>query len=148
MTTNTMRIDSPRFGTLEISPERVIEFPAGLPGFEDARRFSLFHPEGGEPRYFILQSLDFPDLAFTVADPGTLGFTYEIELSDEETAAIAMTDASQVAVVVMLLKDEAAGTGVRANLNAPLVINLETRKGLQHLFSRLDYQVTLRAPAR
>lgn len=140
-----MRIDSPRFGTLEISPERVIEFPAGLPGFEEARRFSLFHPDGDGPRYFILQSLDMPELAFTVADPGQMGFNYEIELSDEEAATLAMTDPAQMAVVVMLLKPEGEGGPVRANLNAPLIINLESRKGLQHLFARLDYQLTLRS---
>ena len=59
-----MKIESPRFGTLEVEPSRIIEFPKGLVGFENCRRFSLFHAEGGEPTYFILQSLDDPAIAF------------------------------------------------------------------------------------
>jgi flagellar assembly factor FliW len=146
MQNDTIRIESPRFGTLEVSPERVIEFPSGIPGFEDATRFSLFHPEGDEPKYFVLQSLDIPDLAFHVTDPSRLGFSYEISLSDEESAAIGMKDPSEAVVVVILAKEGVrTGSSLQANLNAPLIINLATRKGLQHVFSRLDYQITLRA---
>lgn len=146
MSEEIIRIESPRFGTLEISPERIIEFPSGLPGFEDSKRYSLFHPEGDDPKYFVLQSLDHPDVAFHVADPARFGFTYDITLSDDESALIGVTNPADVVVAVMLLK-EVRGLGdpsVRANLNAPLVINMATRKGLQHVFSRLDYQVTLR----
>lgn len=141
---NTVVINSPRFGTLEISPERIIEFPAGLPGFDDLRQFTLFHPEGEDPKYFLLQSLDQPDLVFSIADPSRFGFTYEISLSDEETDLIGTSDPAEMIVAVFLLKEDFAAEPLRANLQAPLVINLKTRKGLQHVFSRLDYQVTLK----
>lgn len=142
---NMMHIDSPRFGTLEIEAEKIIEFPRGLPGFEDLKRYTLLHPEtpaGGElPRYFILQSVDDPAVAFHVADPASFGFNYEITLADEDAAMIRLADAADAAVVVMLLSE---GEGVRANLNAPLVINLEARLGVQHVFARLNYEVTLK----
>ncbi|MCK9285499.1 MAG: flagellar assembly protein FliW [Rhodocyclaceae bacterium] len=140
-------IQSPRLGQLEVAPERVIEFPNGLPGFEDLRKFSLYHPEGEEPKYFLLQSMEQSDVVFTVVDPMRLGFTYEISLSDEESASIDLTDPLDAAVVVMLLKDSgvSATAAVKANLKAPLVINLRSRLGLQHVFSRLDYQVTLKS---
>lgn len=144
MTNSVTHIDSPRFGTLEISPERIIEFPAGLPGFDDMRRFSLFHPEGEDPKYFMLQSVDQPDIVFNIADPSRYGFTYEIALSDEETNLIGLDDPADAVVAVMLLKEGFAEQALRANLQAPLILNLKTRKGLQHVFSRLDYQVTLK----
>jgi flagellar assembly factor FliW len=132
-----------------VEPERIIEFPRGLAGFETCKRFSLFHAEGGAPNFFILQSLDDAALAFHIADPGQLGFSYDIDLSDEEAADLALSDparkvadsASALAVVVILSK-EAPGQPVRANLNGPLVINLDTRRGLQHVFLRLDYNVS------
>jgi flagellar assembly factor FliW len=141
-----MNIDSPRYGSLDVEPSRIIEFPRGLAGFEDCRRFTLFHPEpesaqtDAAPRYFILQSLDDPGVAFHIADPALFDFTYEITLSDEDTAMLQITDPAQTAVVVILTK-ESAGQPLRANLNAPLVINLESRRGLQHMFARLDYQL-------
>lgn len=138
-----MKIDSPRFGSIDIEPSRIIEFPLGLAGFENCRRFTLFHPEAENPRYFILQSLDDELVAFHIADPSTFGFNYEIKLSDEEAAALELVDPADAAVVVILAKDEGSEP-LRANLNAPLVINLQSRRGLQHVFSGLQYNVTLK----
>jgi flagellar assembly factor FliW len=143
-----LKIESPRFGTLEVEPSRIIEFPKGLVGFESCRRFSLFHAEGGEPTYFILQSLDDPGIAFHIADPAKFGFGYEIVLSDEEAADLDLAEGersvsestAQIAVVVILSK-QSAGQPVSANLNGPLIINLDKRRGLQHVFVRLDYNL-------
>ena len=135
-----MKIESPRFGTLVIEPANVIEFPRGLPGFEDCRRFSLFHPEGEDPKYFILQSLDEPDIAFYLADPARFGFSYELSLSDEEVAEIGLADPANAVVAVILTKAEDTAP-LSANLNAPLIINLATRRGLQHVFTQLNYKV-------
>jgi reactive intermediate/imine deaminase len=131
-----MKIDSPRFGTLEIAPDRVVEFPAGLAGFETLKRFSLFHAEGGEGNYFILQSVEDPTVAFHIADPARFGVAYEVELSDGEAALIGLEDPLDAAVAVMLIKDEAAGAPLRANQNAPLIINTRSRRGLQFVLAR------------
>ena len=143
-----MKIESPRFGTLVVEPSRIIEFPHGLIGFENCKRFSLFHAEGGAPSFFILQSLDDAAIAFHIADAAQLGFGYDIVLSDEEAADLELGDAERnVAksaaqlVVVVILSKEAPGQPVQANLNGPLVINLDTRRGLQHVFARLDYKL-------
>lgn len=141
----TIHIESPRFGTLTVDPDRIIEFPLGLAGFEDCKRFSLFHPEaedGDAPRYFILQSLDDASVAFTIADPEQMGFSFDVELSDDEINMLQLSDPAEAAVVVILRKDELLkGTGLKANLNAPLVLNLASRRGLQHVFGRLNYDV-------
>lgn len=136
-----MNIESPRFGTLTVEPGKIIEFPEGLAGFEDHKRFSLFHPEEGDVKYFILQSLDDPALAFHIVDPAQLGFNFEIELSDSETALLKLGDPGDAAVAVILSKDEAKSQ-LRANVNAPLIINTRERRGLQHIFAQLNYAVT------
>jgi reactive intermediate/imine deaminase len=128
-----MKIDSLRFGSLDVAPDQVIEFPEGLPGFEDLRRYSLFHPESqaGAPNFFIMQSLDDPAVAFHIADPARFGCDYQIALSDEQCAAIGLTDPADAVVGVMLIKDITAGLPMRAGIYAPLVINVRTRRGLQ-----------------
>lgn len=138
-----MKIESPRFGTLEVDPAKIIEFPRGLPGFEDCKRYTLLEPQSEEAKYFILQSLDDPALAFHVADPGLFGFTYEIALSDEDAAEIQLTDPAEAAVAVILSKPH-DNARISANLHAPLIINMASRRGLQHVFAQLDYAVTLK----
>ncbi len=139
-----MNIDSPRFGTLTVEPGKIIEFPLGLAGFENSRHFSLFHQEGeGEqqlPRYFILQSIDDPEAAFQLTDPARFGFSYEISLSDEESALLKLADPQDIAVTVMVWRapgDDPAGPP-RANLKAPILINTRERRGLQHIFLNLN----------
>jgi flagellar assembly factor FliW len=140
----SMNIDTPSSAAIDVAPERIIEFPGGLAGFENLRRYTLFHPEtaeGGLPSYFILQSIEDVAVAFNITDPAALGFSYEITLSDTESAALDLTDPAEAAVVVILVEEDGQ---VRANLQAPLVLNLRARRGIQHVFSRLNYQVTLK----
>lgn len=141
-----MKIESPRFGTLDIAPDRIIEFPRGLVGFEHCKRYALFHPEGNDPTYYILQSLDDPAIAFQIADPARFGFGYELELSAAEAAELGsperqVSSAGSTLAVVVILSNEGDGKPVRANLNGPLVMNLDARRGLQHVFVRLDYNL-------
>src|SRR5205814_5080993 len=77
-----MDIQSTRFGTLVVDDERVINFPNGLLGFPEHKRFALI--QTGEENYFFwLQSVDEPNLAFVVADPGIFFKGYEVPLRDE-----------------------------------------------------------------
>lgn len=148
-----MNIDGPHAGGLDVAPDRIIEFPHGLPGFESLRNFSLFVPDGNEdgvtPKYFILQSLEEPGVAFNIADPALFGFNYEISLSDGEIDVLDLSDPTEAAVVVMLVKSDAKERSdgeLRANLKAPLVLNVRARRGIQHVFARLNYQVTIKSP--
>lgn len=135
-----MNIESPRFGTLSIEPSKIIEFPLGFAGFESSKRFTLFHPEDHAPKYFILQSVDEPDLAFQITDPSHFGFSYEIELNDEESALIKLSDPADIAVAVIVWRaaGEDESTPLRANLKAPLLININAQRGLQHVFTTLN----------
>jgi reactive intermediate/imine deaminase len=128
-----MKIDSLRFGTLEASPDQFIEFPKGLPGFENLHRYSLFYPEGqADPATFlIMQSVDDPAVAFNVASPARFGFEYQFVLNDEECDLIGLANPADAVVAIMLVKDVAAGLPSTAGLYAPLVINSRTRRGVQ-----------------
>jgi flagellar assembly factor FliW len=138
----SMNIDSPNAVSLDVAPDRVIEFPVGLAGFEQLHRYSLFHPEpgaDGTPNYFIMQALDDPAIAFNIADPALFRFSYQISLTDAESAALELGDPAEAVVAVILVKE---GGQLRANLKAPLVINVRKRRGIQHVFARLNYEIT------
>ncbi len=128
-----MKIDSLTFGSLEVSPEHIIEFPQGLPGFENLHRYSLFYPEGqGDPATFlIMQSIEDPAVAFDVANPARFGYEYQFALTDEQCATIGLTNAADAVVAVMLVKDITSGLPTCTGLHAPLVINSRTLQGLQ-----------------
>lgn len=147
-----MKIKSPEFGTVEVADDRIIEFPAGLPGFEQCHRFALVHEEGGEAEVFLLQSADDPEVAFSVTAPARLGVNLEFALSDDDMALLKLDKADRaddVAVVIIIRSQKAAeagpaGAGLSANFMAPLVINTRARVGMQKVISRLGCEITLR----
>jgi flagellar assembly factor FliW len=145
-----MQSKSPVFGNAEVADDKVIDFPAGLPGFEHCRRFALVHEEGREPDVFLLQSVEDAEVAFSVTGPEQLGINFEFSLTDEEVETLQLKAPEEAAVVVIVRKegaDEAgpASTGLRANFMAPLVINVASRRGLQKVIGRLGCEILLRA---
>ncbi len=146
-----MKIESPVFGSMEVSDDKVIEFPGGLPGFESCRRFVLVHEENSAAGVFRLQSADDTAIAFSIAGPEQLGITYEFPLTDEEVATLKLTRPEDALVAVIVRKDDAddngspASAGLRANFMAPLVFNVSARRGLQKVIDKLGCEIILRA---
>ena len=146
-----MKIDSPRFGSLEVEADKLINFPAGLPGLEDCKRFTLIEVGDKLPVLAVLQSADQPELAFSVTSPDVLGLHYEFTLNEEEEQLLRVTSSSDVTVLLILRNEEDSphrrqgDLPVKANLMAPLVINTATRLGVQKIIGKLGCDVTLRA---
>ena len=146
-----MKITSPIVGVIEVSADRIIEFPAGLPGFEACKQFTLLHAEGNDaPKAFMLQSLNDPEVMFSVTTPDVLGLNYEFTLTDDEVAALQLASSDDVSLLLIVRHNDAADSNpaespVRANLMAPLVLNTATRRGLQKVIGKVDTSVTLRA---
>jgi flagellar assembly factor FliW len=140
-----MKVETYLFGGVEIDPEKVITFPNGLVAFENNKRFTLVHEEGKEqPSSFTLQSLDDPFLAFQIVDPTTLGFNYDLLLSDAENALLQSPAPEDVAVMQVLFKSEGEGkAAISPNLRAPLVINVKARIGLQKVMENMQTNITL-----
>lgn len=140
-----MKIETYLFGAVEVSPEKVITFPSGLAGFEQNKRFMLAHEEGQEhPVSYTLQSLDDPTLAFQIVDPSTLGFNYELELTDAENALLQSPAPEDVVVMQVLFKaNEGGKAAITPNLRAPLLINTKARVGLQKIMESMRPNITL-----
>lgn len=143
-----MKITSPVIGEVEVSPERIIEFPNGLPGFESSRQFTLLHPEDNEaPNVFVLQGVDTPEVTFTVTTPDVLGLNYEFTLTDDEVAALQLANPDDISVLLIVRNNDTDGAAPQANVMAPLVVNTANRRAIQKIIGRVDASVTLRALA-
>ncbi|GAB6039642.1 flagellar assembly protein FliW [Endothiovibrio diazotrophicus] len=135
-----MQISTTRFGEIEIDPDTVITFPDGIPGFEHCTRYKLLHEEG-KPLIQWLQSLDDPDLTFSVVDPSAFNIFYEFAITEEQAAFIGLHETGEAAVFMLLYKpdensaneeiDPVLRDNVRANASCPLVVNMRTLTGFQ-----------------
>jgi flagellar assembly factor FliW len=127
-----------RFGEIEIDPETVLTFPQGMPGFEDCTRYKLLHEEQPNPRVRWLQSLDDADLSFSLVQVEHLGLSYEVSLSDEECALIELEQAEDAVLLLLLSRPFEEGQAISANTQAPVVLNIKSRKALQKVGVRAD----------
>lgn len=139
-----MQVETFLFGTVQVNPESIINFPNGLVAFENSKRYMLVHEEvNGEAASFTLQSIDDPALAFQIVDPTALGFHYELALTDAENALLQSPAPEDVAVMLVLFKQNGEQSAISPNLRAPLVINTRARIGLQKVMESLRPNITL-----
>jgi flagellar assembly factor FliW len=143
-----MKIDIVRFGlkNVQVDPDTLFTFPKGMVGFEDFKRFKLFHEEGGGT-VFLLQSVDDAKVAFPVVAPDALDFDYEIELSDEDCALLGVgEDAADVVIVVVVYRNAPEeGERVAVNTRSPVILNLKTRIGMQKILQEVHSSLIYRA---
>jgi len=135
-----MKINSSRFGEIEVDDQRVMTFPKGLLGFPDYQRFVLI--EAGQDRYFWwLQSVDKPDLAFIVTDPMLFIPTYKVPVRLDQISQLGLNTVEDAQVLVIVNK---RGETLTGNLQGPLVVSAAERMGEQLVLS--DRRFTTRLP--
>jgi len=86
----TMKIQSTRFGELDISVENILKFDQGIPGFPNENEFAFLPYEEGSP-FAFLQSTNDADLTFLIVEPFSFLPEYTFELSDEWSKEIGVS---------------------------------------------------------
>jgi flagellar assembly factor FliW len=127
-------LSSRNFGPVEYQEELVFEFPAGLPGFEEERRFVPIEHAASRPIVF-LQSLNRPSLCFITLPVLVVQRDFSLAISAEDLRTLELSEKRQPAigaeVLCLAILSVAEGKVPTANLLAPVVVNLKTRRGLQ-----------------
>ena len=122
-----MRINTSRFGRIEVDAADILRFPSGLPGLEDCREWALLADAENDALGW-LPSVSRGDVALAVVSPRRFVPDYQVRIPRSELSPLALTDMQQAQVVVVVGK---TGTTLTLNLKAPIVINLEARTGRQ-----------------
>jgi len=141
MTIDTALVyQSSKLGDVTYTPEDVIRFPHGIPGFEKFREFLLVTREECDP-FIFLAALEHPDVTLPLMPlaPSTLS----VRLSAAMLAPLAMSGDDTIgyyAVATIGLN----ATEIIVNLRAPMVINLDTRLGCQIILP--DERLPLASP--
>ncbi|MCP4606266.1 MAG: flagellar assembly protein FliW [Proteobacteria bacterium] len=128
-----MKIDTDRFGQIEIDENNILHLPNGIIGFPECTRVILFDHERENSPFRWLQALDHPDLAFVVIDPLELVPDYPLDrlrtyLPDNGRNS---TDIAVAAITTV----PPAPASVTVNLVAPIIFDANTRIGVQVVLS-------------
>ena len=124
-----MKMETTRFGEIEINEQEIIMFPDGIPGFERDRRFVILELEDLDG-FACLQCIDRGELSFIIVNPFVFFPEYEFNLPDAEAQQLEIAEPGDVAVwSIVTIRDELESATV--NLVAPIVLNRQKRLGKQ-----------------
>jgi flagellar assembly factor FliW len=127
------------FGSVEYRADDVLQFRAGLPGFEEQSQFLAIEPPADAPLTF-LQSVRLPDLCFLALPMQAVDPDYQLGITREDLESLGLDATRQprigaeircFAVIVV-----AENGHISANLLAPLIVNPANRLGVQAI--RID----------
>ena len=130
------------FGTIDIEEEKIIEFPMGIIGFENLKKFALIYDSEREERSKIswLQSMEEPLMVLPVINSIDIIEEYSPVIEDELTKSIGdPADADIIIFVTMSIPSDL--TKMTANLKAPIIINTVNRKAMQVIVENEDYKI-------
>jgi flagellar assembly factor FliW len=125
-----MTLSGTRFGDIEITDEDIVNFPEGLIGFPNSRRYVLLSAKPGSP-FRWLQSLDEPALAFLCTDPAHYLPEYTPSISERHARDLKMTEDTPRILLCTAAIPKGKPEDMTLNLAGPIVINAEVRQGRQ-----------------
>jgi flagellar assembly factor FliW len=134
-------VQTSNFGSISYHPDAAIEFPRGLPGFDDRRRFVALQFPDTVPLTF-LQSLECPDLCFITMPVLAVDPQYRLEVNGEDLEQLELSPLRQPRIgedVLCLTVLSLGESGPTANLLAPVVVNLRTLKAVQAVAPESGY---------
>lgn len=138
-----MRVQTKWFGEIEVSDEKIITFEKGIIGFEDWKKYTLVYDAEKEEDVSIvwLQAVDEPTLALPIMKPELVYETYDPIVEDEIINSLGENIKDAELMVFCALTVPQDLTKMTINLKAPIIINVDTMRGVQLIADNSDYQV-------
>jgi flagellar assembly factor FliW len=126
-----LKVSTKAYGQIEVDELQRLVFPAGLLGFESLKDYVLLDAE--QQPFYWLQSVESAATAFVLINPFLFRPDYELDVHDDEFLEIGLS--SQKDALVFAIVTIPAEGPMTANLQGPLIMNRETRKGKQLILS-------------
>jgi flagellar assembly factor FliW len=127
---DTLLFDTTRFGTVGYTDADIVAFEAGLVGFPEHKRFLLLCHKPDSP-FRWLQSLDEPQLAFLITDPGNWVENYAPQIADDEVGPLGLAETTPRLVYVTVTIPSGQPEEMTLNLAGPIIVDLERRLAIQ-----------------
>lgn len=136
-----MKINTLRFGEVEIEDARIFNFEMPIIGFNELRKFVIL--DLNKDNFFKwLQSVEDPALAFPIVSVFSMDVDYTFDLSDEAVEKLKINNVEDILVmnIASIPQDNPQGTTI--NLLAPIIFNLKENTAGQIILSGSGYDIS------
>lgn len=117
------------FGPVGYSEHQVVSFAKGLLGFPSCHQWLLM--DGTKPGTAWLQSAEHGALAFLLVDPFMAFEGFTADLAPADVKRLDARDPADLAVFAIVTLPAGRSDEATANLQGPVVINVQARRGAQ-----------------
>ncbi|SES00446.1 flagellar assembly factor FliW [Butyrivibrio fibrisolvens] len=136
-----MKLTTRVFGEVEVDDNKIIDFPNGIIGFPDLKRFTLMHDEDEDASTIMwLQSIDEPEFALPVMNPLIVCPDYKPMIDKNGVAELGELDDQEILVLVTVTVPHDL-TKMTVNLMGPIIINTKNMKASQNIVDNDEYPV-------
>lgn len=134
-----MKVKTKWFGEIETTESKIITLEKGIIGFEEDKKFTIVYEE--DSNIMWLQSLENVSLAIPVIRPEIVMPDYDPIVEDELVNTLGTDIRNAELLVLVTLTVPSDIKMMTCNLKAPLIINVDTMKGIQLIADNDDYMV-------
>lgn len=135
-----MLVRTKYFGVIDLADDKIIEFPQGIMGFENYKKYTVLYDLEDKNNISWLQSIEEESLAIPIVNPYVIKPDYNPVVEDELLKFIGeLTEENVIIFLTMTVPVDVTKTSV--NLKAPFIINSDTRKGCQIITENTDYEI-------
>ena len=126
------------YGMVEYEKSDLLIFPDGLFGFPKLTQYLLLYLNEDDDSMLLLQSVEECKVGFVLINPFLLCPDYSPELTPEELACLEVQDSGELSYYsICVVRSNSLENTV--NLKSPLVINPQTRRGIQVILENSPY---------
>lgn len=135
-----MKIETTRFGTMDIEEEKVIHMPYGMMGFPEKKNFIIIRHRANSPLLWY-QSLEDPALAFVITNPFLFKPGYRVDLKDiiRQMSWNGNGDDGSLELFVVVSIPKGAPHKMTGNFIGPILINNKNCQAVQIVVSDTEY---------
>jgi flagellar assembly factor FliW len=129
MVEDYVKINTTRFGELEVAKQDILTFKEGLLGFDNLHKFFVVDP-GDQTLILWLQSTEDESVAFPIIEPRIFKPDFTISLLPIEMQSVGIQNISEASVYTILTIPQNV-TEMSANMKAPIIINNKSKVARQ-----------------
>lgn len=135
-------IETRYFGTVGIEEEKIIHFPAGIPGFEEYKDYTIIYDIDSEEEPFFswLQCVTEKGLAFPIVNPFRVAEDYNPTVEDALLEPLGEFETEDLVVFLLATVPEDVKKAT-VNMKAPLLFNTKNRQAMQIIAENEDYEI-------
>lgn len=137
----SVKINTTRFGELEVNKDDILTFNEGILGFENLKKFFIVDP-GDQTLILWFQSSDDPATAFPIIEPKIFKPDYIVKLMPSELNSLGLESVNESSVYTILTIPKDI-TLMSANLKAPIIINNKQKLARQVVLQNSKLEVKL-----